>query len=190
MILRLLIDRPKHGYELRQDLTVFRYFYPLNNINVYPILKELADKSYVSSHDEVVDSRHRKIYRITPEGEAELDRWLEIVPEDCVPLVTDMVSLKLLVAPKEKTTQLRWLSQSIAQLDQEIAAWHEYLRDHGNRLNPLARVSAEYRVDSFERRRDHFKNVLEMVLSAEARGGGDERRRGSSVSDESEEPAA
>jgi DNA-binding PadR family transcriptional regulator len=190
MILRLLIDQPKHGYELRQDLTVFRYFYPLNNINVYPILKELADKGYVSSHDEIVDSRHRKIYRITPQGEAELDRWLEIVPEDCIPLVTDLVSLKLLLAPKDKTAQLRWLSQSLAQLDEEIAAWRDYLRDHGSRLNPLAQVSAEYRVESFEQRRDHLKRVLEMVLSGESRGEDDKRRRKRPVAGGSGEPVA
>src|SRR5512145_1112427 len=119
-LLRLLMEGPAHGYELRQKLSEFRHFYPLSNVNVYPVLKDLEEQGLVCSHSELADSRMRKIYDITATGVAEFEGWIEIAPEASIPAETDLVSLKLVLAPRRDGAGLRWLSRTLSELDEEI----------------------------------------------------------------------
>ena len=49
VLLRLLLEGPAHGYDLRRKLSAFSAFYPLSNVNVYPALKDLEERSWVCS---------------------------------------------------------------------------------------------------------------------------------------------
>jgi CheY-like chemotaxis protein len=163
-LLRLLMEGPAHGYELRQRLSGFRHFYPLSNVNVYPVLKDLEEEGLVCSHSELADSRMRKIYDITAQGVAEFEKWIEIAPEESIPAETDLIALKLVLAPRRDGAGLSWLSRSIAELDDEIVGWRAYLDASRSTLPRLALLTAEYRLRCHESRRQYLQEAAEIAL--------------------------
>jgi DNA-binding PadR family transcriptional regulator len=65
LILDLLKDKPKHGYEIIQDLEARSHgFYSPSPGTVYPTLQYLEDTGYVSSREQ----DGKRIYTITAEG--------------------------------------------------------------------------------------------------------------------------
>ncbi|EPD49310.1 hypothetical protein HMPREF1208_01658 [Staphylococcus sp. HGB0015] len=65
LILRLLMDSPKHGYQIIKDLEAqFKGFYSPSPGSVYPILQMLEDREFVSTSKE----GKKKVYTITDEG--------------------------------------------------------------------------------------------------------------------------
>jgi PadR family transcriptional regulator PadR len=68
-VLRALSERPMYGYELIQavERQTDGFCVPSEGA-VYPILKEFEGCSCVTSHEEVVGGRKRKIYTLTPKG--------------------------------------------------------------------------------------------------------------------------
>ena len=84
IILGLLGARSMTGYDIKQafDRAIASYW-NAGNSQIYTTLKALEDAGLVES--ELVIQRHRpnrKLYRLTPQGEAELDAWLkEPAPE-------------------------------------------------------------------------------------------------------------
>ena len=164
-LLRLLMEGPAHGYELRQKLSEFRHFYPLSNVNVYPVLKDLEEEGLVCSHSEVAESRMRKIYEITAHGVAEFEKWIEIAPEASIPAETDLVALKLVLAPRRDGTGLGWLSRSLAELDGEITSWRAFIDANRSTLPRLALLTAEYRLRCHESRHEYLKEATAIALA-------------------------
>ncbi|HKF42334.1 MAG TPA: PadR family transcriptional regulator [Thermoanaerobaculia bacterium] len=77
-VLSLLKEGPKHGYELIKQFEVRSGgLYRASAGTVYPTLQLLEDEGLITS--ETVDGK--KVYRITPEGEAELERESDTVDE-------------------------------------------------------------------------------------------------------------
>jgi CheY-like chemotaxis protein/DNA-binding PadR family transcriptional regulator len=163
-LLRLLMEGPTHGYELRQKLSAFRYFYPLSNVNVYPVLHDLEEQGLVTSHSELADSRVRKIYEITAKGVSEFEHWIEVAPEESLPVETDLIALKLVLAPRRDGAGLDWLSRSLAELDHEIVAWRSYIEAKRNSLARLALLTAEYRLRCHESRRQYLADAVGITL--------------------------
>jgi CheY-like chemotaxis protein len=159
------MEGPAHGYELRQKLSGFRHFYPLSNVNVYPVLKDLEESGFVCSHNELADSRMRKIYEITATGVAEFEQWIEIAPEESLPAETDLIALKLVLAPRRDGTGLGWLSRSLSQLDREIVSWRKFLEANRPTLPRLALLTAEYRLRCHESRQQYLKEATEIALA-------------------------
>src|SRR5262245_1588414 len=163
-LLRLLVEGLAHGDDLRQKLSAFRHFYPLSNVNVYPVLKDLEEEGLVCSHSELADSRMRKIYEITAQGVAEFEDWIEIAPEEAIPAETDLIALKLVLAPRRDGTGLRWLSRSLAELADEIVGWRAYLDASRGTLPRLALLTAEYRLRCPESRRQYLEEAIAIAL--------------------------
>jgi CheY-like chemotaxis protein len=163
-LLRLLMEGPAHGYDLRQKLSAFRHFYPLSNVNVYPVLKDLEEEGFVCSHSELADSRMRKIYEITARGIAEFEEWIDLAPEESIPAETDLIALKLVLAPRRDGGGLRWLSSSLAELDEEIVGWRAYIEATRSTLPRLALLTAEYRLRSHESRRQYLEQAIDIAL--------------------------
>jgi DNA-binding PadR family transcriptional regulator len=70
VILRLLTEKPRHGYEIIKELEDrFVGCYTPSAGTVYPTLQLLEDQGYVRA----VEEEGKKVYHITPEGE----RFLE-----------------------------------------------------------------------------------------------------------------
>jgi DNA-binding PadR family transcriptional regulator len=78
MILRLLARKPMHGYEVMQALTEESGgWYAASAGSVYPVLQLLQDQGYVTS----VETNGRRVYSISEEGKAFLQRHTERVDD-------------------------------------------------------------------------------------------------------------
>ncbi len=69
MILAILDDRPRHGYEIMKTLSdrtggVFE----LGQGTVYPLLYSLEEQGWICSAIEVVEGRRRRVYSLTALG--------------------------------------------------------------------------------------------------------------------------
>jgi DNA-binding PadR family transcriptional regulator len=75
-ILSLLKEGPRHGYQLIKDMTERSGgLYRASAGTVYPTLQQLEDERLVLSENQ----EGRRVYRLTPEGFAELEREKETV---------------------------------------------------------------------------------------------------------------
>lgn len=94
-MLGLLADGPKSGYALRQVVEqTLRHFWKESFGHIYPTLSKLAAAGLIVPETEAAVGRtDERRYRITPEGRAELERWLsaELEPEG----VRNELALKL-----------------------------------------------------------------------------------------------
>ncbi len=85
-ILGILADQPMTGYDLKTQCFdgSIAHFWPADQAQIYRTLDRMAGDGWATSAVEVQDNRpNRKVYTITPAGEAELDRWLadaELLP--------------------------------------------------------------------------------------------------------------
>ena len=84
IILGLLGARPMSGYDIKQAFDrALASYWNAGNSQIYTTLKSLSSADLVEAEVIVQKSRpNRKVYRLTPAVQAELDRWLqEEVPE-------------------------------------------------------------------------------------------------------------
>ncbi len=87
VILRLLKEKPRHGYEIMKALEErLGGWYTPSPGTVYPTLQLLEDQGYVRA----VETEGKKVYHITPEGEAFLHEHREFT-DDIFDRVRDMV---------------------------------------------------------------------------------------------------
>jgi PadR family transcriptional regulator, regulatory protein PadR len=162
-ILRCLVDRPSHGYQLQRALRLLKSIYPLSNVNVYPILRDLEKTGFVRSSTEVIDSRARKVYELTPAGMASLELWLASRPESFLPKVADPLMLRL-VLTTGSDGEFDWLDDAIVELTAEYADAMSVFSERSPDMPPIARIAVEELVASLERRRA----FLERIIAAEA----------------------
>ena len=78
VILRLLKEKPRHGYEVIRALEerVGGYYTPSAG-TVYPTLQLLEDEGYVRA----VETDGKKVYHVTPEGERYLEEHRDFLEE-------------------------------------------------------------------------------------------------------------
>ncbi|HET9918264.1 MAG TPA: PadR family transcriptional regulator [Ktedonobacteraceae bacterium] len=84
IILGLLGARPMSGYDIKQAFDrALASYWNAGNSQIYTTLKSLSHEQLVEAEVIVQKSRpNRKLYRLTPAGQTELDRWLHTdVPE-------------------------------------------------------------------------------------------------------------
>lgn len=78
VILRLLREKPRHGYEVIKDLEERLHgCYTPSAGTVYPTLQLLEDQGYVRA----VEQDGKKVYHITPEGERFLEENRDLLDE-------------------------------------------------------------------------------------------------------------
>jgi DNA-binding PadR family transcriptional regulator len=78
VILRLLKEKPRHGYEVIKALEEkMGGWYTPSAGTVYPTLQLLEDQGYVRA----VETEGKKVYHITPEGEAFLEEHRDTLDE-------------------------------------------------------------------------------------------------------------
>ncbi|SCE69369.1 Transcriptional regulator PadR-like family protein [Micromonospora coriariae] len=69
------LRRPDYGYALLQRLT--DHGFPVDANTLYPLLRRLEDQGLLTSEWNTEESRPRKFYRTSDEGESMLDRLLD-----------------------------------------------------------------------------------------------------------------
>ena len=85
VILRLLREKPRHGYEIIKALEErMGGHYTPSAGTVYPTLQLLEDQGLVRG----VETEGRRVYHITPEGEAFLDEHRDVI-DDIIDRVRD-----------------------------------------------------------------------------------------------------
>ena len=78
VILRLIREKPRHGYEVMKALEEkFHGHYSPSAGTVYPTLQLLDDEGFVR----IVETDGKKVYHITPEGEAYLETHRDVLDE-------------------------------------------------------------------------------------------------------------
>ena len=96
-LLALLSEGPKYGLQLRQEFEARTGdVWPLNIGQVYTTLQRLERDGFVESDDDAAESP-QKGFRITVDGERELDGWLRTPPDLTTPPRDERV-MKVLVA--------------------------------------------------------------------------------------------
>jgi DNA-binding PadR family transcriptional regulator len=95
-LLALLSEGPKYGLQLRQEFEERTgEVWPLNVGQVYTTLQRLERDGLVQSDD--AEDGPQKGFRITPDGQGELDAWLRTPPDLSLPPRDELV-IKILVA--------------------------------------------------------------------------------------------
>jgi len=84
LLLSIVAQRPAHGYAIINDLRVLSAgAFDLPEGSIYPALYRLERQGLVSSREQLVDGRRRRIYRLTRSGRAALrnrgEAWREQV---------------------------------------------------------------------------------------------------------------
>jgi len=75
LLLHLVKVRADHGYGLMQRIdTLCGGLVAVNTNKIYPLLRRLEERGFLDATWEHPTKRSRRIYRITPEGEARLER--------------------------------------------------------------------------------------------------------------------
>ncbi|SIS45723.1 PadR family transcriptional regulator [Salimicrobium flavidum] len=78
LMLNLISRRDRYGYEIVQDLKQqSEALYNMSEGTLYPALKRLEKKGWLSSYWSETASGRRKYYRITTDGKEVLDKKLE-----------------------------------------------------------------------------------------------------------------
>jgi DNA-binding PadR family transcriptional regulator len=96
-LLALLSEGPKYGFQLRQEFEASTGdVWPLNVGQVYSTLQRLEHAGHIESDGSSEDGPQRG-YRITVEGERELDHWLT-TPADMTSPPRDDLVIKILSA--------------------------------------------------------------------------------------------
>jgi DNA-binding PadR family transcriptional regulator len=107
-LLALLSEGPKYGLRLRQEFEAQTgELWPLNVGQVYTTLHRLEREGNVES--EGADGTQKR-FRITPDGERELDRWLRTPPDVDSPPRDELV-IKVQVALRIPSVDVRELLQ-------------------------------------------------------------------------------
>jgi DNA-binding PadR family transcriptional regulator len=76
VILRLLKEKPRHGYEVIKALEEkMSGCYTASAGTVYPTLQLLEDEGYIKA----VDTDGKKVYHVTPEGERYLEEHRDLL---------------------------------------------------------------------------------------------------------------
>ena len=81
-ILLGLLRTPATGYELKSTFeNSIRHFWSARLSQIYPTLDKMERRAWLSSKKESSDKGPaRRVYEVTPEGRAELGRWLQSGP--------------------------------------------------------------------------------------------------------------
>jgi PadR family transcriptional regulator AphA len=82
VILGMLRDEPRSGYEIKQAVDrSTRFFWAASYGQIYPELRKLAKAGLVGGEAQPTGGRKRIVYRLTDAGREELRSWLAEPPE-------------------------------------------------------------------------------------------------------------
>ena len=121
-ILGLLASGCTSGYEMKHTIdTSLNHFWKISFGQVYPMLKTLAQEGLIV--EETGEGDDRKTFVLTPDGEAELGRWVE-EPTTELPVQRNELLLKLYFARHEsKETRIQKVDQHAALLRERLETY-------------------------------------------------------------------
>lgn len=126
-ILGILNVMPMTGYDLKHqafDATV-RHFWPADQSQIYRTLNQLAEDALVTVTVEPQNERpDRKVYAITPAGQAALTDWLK--SDQAVPTLRDPLLVQLFFGQElPRADLLRVVAQQLAVHQTQLAVFSQ-----------------------------------------------------------------
>src|SRR6476660_6532252 len=77
VVLGLVALKPRSGYEIKRIVDrAIRHFWAASYGQIYPELRRLEERGWITGIDAARGGRSRRVYRITSEGRAALVGWL------------------------------------------------------------------------------------------------------------------
>jgi DNA-binding PadR family transcriptional regulator len=151
VILRLVLDKPMHGYEVMQALEEESCgWYQASPGSVYPTLQMLEDEGFVTSKEE----KGKKVYEITDAGREYLDEHGDIVEE-----IFDRIKT---FADRFVGKDTRDLSASFSRLAQST---FESAFDWGTGPDMLRKMA-----DALDRARQEMEDIRKGSKESEQKG--------------------
>jgi len=141
VILSLLAERPKHGYELIRELEgSFGGFYSPSPGAIYPTLQMLEDLGYVTSSQQ----DGKRVYQITDEGRAFLAERKETVDE---------------IRARMRSQFAPWLDEA------EVREFADEMREFGRDMRDFARMFARSQTRAWRdpATREKIRDVLKRT---------------------------
>ena len=170
-LLALLSEGPKYGLQLREEFEDRTgEVWPLNVGQVYTTLQRLERDGQIESEGES-ETGPQKSFRLTAEGQAELDTWLRTPPDISAPPRDELV-IKVLVASRVPGVDVHEVIQThrrhVVELMQE---WTRMKRDAAaDDVNLALVVDAElFRLDSVTRWLDTADARLRRSVTSDGR---------------------
>ena len=123
-LLALLATGPAHGYELKLQLEqrFGAVLPPLNAGQIYTTLGRLQRDGLVDDDAVAQDGRpNKRVYRLTSDGQSELDRWVEDATPS--PRLKDDFFMKLVLA------RAAGIADPLALIDRQRGAYLQALRE-------------------------------------------------------------
>lgn len=124
-VLGILSGGPRSGYDIRKQFQAsLRHFWSESYGQIYPALKELVRQGYAEELAAPDNRRNKKLYRMTPAGDACFRSWLS---EPVSPInYRDELLLKVFFAAPQDRDAIRALfERERAELEQAKAAYAE-----------------------------------------------------------------
>lgn len=119
-VLGLLAMGARTGYDIKKMVEeTIGHFWNESFGHIYPVLKRLHERGWVSKTTEVVQGRNRNVYALTAEGEAALQAWFK-EPVAPTPLRNELL-LKLFFGRFAQPEDL--IAQIQAHRQRQQAGW-------------------------------------------------------------------
>lgn len=137
----------RSGYQIKRTVDdSIRFFWTISPVQVYPSLKQLERAGYVTGQDEPSGNRRRRVYVITPSGEAALNRWL--LTADPMPFeLRDVAMVKLFFADSLEPGQARELLGAIRARSARLVATLEAIRPDAEAAKSSGNLFPELTLD-------------------------------------------
>jgi DNA-binding PadR family transcriptional regulator len=154
-LLGLLQQQAQSGYDLRKVFanTPMRHFSDSPG-SIYPALRRLEERGWISAKAENDSARKRQVYRITAAGKRALIDWLSqnVTRDDIVHRQEElMLRFAFLDGNVEREVTLRFMEQMIHTLDAYVHELREYYMKFGPAIvKDTGRLAFESGINSYE----------------------------------------
>lgn len=126
----LLKQEPQSGYDLRKvfAMTPMRHFSDSPG-SIYPALKRLVARKWITARSENGNGRGRQIFRVTAEGQRALMKWLER-PVTRADVIWRSEELMLRFALMDNNVGRAATAKFLAEFEREMEAYTQELREY------------------------------------------------------------
>jgi DNA-binding PadR family transcriptional regulator len=158
----LSFGRELTGYDLKKwaDHSLSMFFWSPAMSQIYAELPRLEGHGYVASSDAPHgDARTKRLYRITPAGTDELQRWLRESPVD-VPMLKHPTLLRVWLGHLLDGEQLRTIvTEHLHRTDEQLAGVRRDLDAEGSNLG-YSKAILHWAERHFANERDNAQQLL------------------------------
>lgn len=173
-VLGVLAQNPAHGYELRKRLvSVFGLFNSISFGALYPALRSLVERGFITEQDENPDSPYRKrtriVYTLTEAGRTHLEAL--VADNDPGAWDDELFAIRMsLFSQTEADTRIHILQGRRSRIEERLAQLKQNMAKGRERLDTYTLELQQHGLDALERE-VRWLNELIAREQAEAKDG-------------------